>query len=127
MEIAKPNAAEAPVAPGVAEATGGSGSAGDSLLIHPYLWPALPLKAPALAKQKKLSQLLNKGDKEGAAFLQSLEAAAQRLGAGEPAAPAAARRPDTVPSPACFRTCLQSNPPTVLLQRWSRPPLATRL
>jgi hypothetical protein len=79
MELARPNAAETP---GAAEASGGGSAAGsDSLLIHPYLWPAIPLKAPVLGKLKKLSQLLNKGDREGAAYLQALESARSQLGA----------------------------------------------
>lgn len=82
--VAKPDAAEAPGAPAAsAEASGGGSGAGDTLVIHPYLWPALPLKAPVLGKLKKLSQLLNKGDKEGAVFLQALESARSQLGAGE--------------------------------------------
>lgn len=94
MELAKPNASEAAQPPGApadaAEATGGGSSGSDSLLIHPYLFPA-PLKAPVLGKLKKLSQHLNK-DKDGAAYLQALESARSQLGAGERRRPFAACR-----------------------------------
>lgn len=99
MELAKPNASEAaqpPGAPtGAAEATGGGSSGSDSLVIHPYVFPA-PLKAPLLGKLKKLSQHLN-GGKEGAAYLQALESARSQLGAGERRRRFAARRTSLKP------------------------------
>lgn len=130
--VAKPDAAEAPGAPAAsAEASGGGSGAGDTLVIHPYLWPALPLKAPALGKLKKLSQLLNKGDKEGAAFLQALESARSQLGAGESRRRRRLGREGS-PSPAhlnmplhasSFQACTLPMSP----QHWSRPWSVTRL
>lgn len=70
-----------------AESTGGGSSGDASVLLHPYLWPALPLKTPTGSRAKPLAkqlnaQLVKNAAKEGEAFLRELDAARSALTTG---------------------------------------------